>query len=150
MVQFPSVGLHDRELKLKRLVLRVRITGNATASSVVHLPEFAEDVKLQTSGVNDIDDVDSTVSISGVTNATNAKFGILVKKSAIGQDIERLIKGEALLDVAGTASAYAVTAEETNGVSDNGHLVFSVTGTGLDLAAPENADVYLQLYVLCK
>lgn len=150
MYQFPSVGLNDRSLKLKELVIRVRITGDAIAADVVHLPEFSEDVKLQTAGKNDIDDVDASISITGITNATNAKFGLLVKKEALGLSVERLIKGEVLLDVAGTATAYAITPEENNGASDNGHLICSVTGTGLDLAGPENCDIFLKLTVLLK
>lgn len=141
----------DHQLKHKKLVFEVSITGNATPASKSHKTDLPGVAILRTEGkVAEADAVESvTFTTADDDNSGDSVFGLLLKGSELGS-IAKVLKISVSESSTALATALAVTKHGTGGLTSGGNIAFSIAGTGLNLAS-ESPKICVEIdYVLSK
>ena len=156
-----SERILDRVSKLRTVVMRIKITGNATPADKVHRPDLGEEVvvlrsKGKTTDADAIEDLSAVFTTAA--DAANSVFGMILRKELTEDqfdgfgEIERVVDATAV-DLAGNATSLTLLLLDgtgvTRGLTDDGNMAIQITGTGLNLTN-ENADIQLTVRYLLK
>lgn len=140
--------LQDREQKMRRFAMRVRIEGNATPANKVHRNEMPAVAVLRSQGKTaDADAVeDLSASFTAPADATGI-FGIIAKASQLGE-IDRIVEISAVsLD----GSTNAVTALSCGGaqagLSPAGNVAIEIDSSANLASADLDILVVLEYYL---
>lgn len=130
--------LNDYYLKQKRFVAEFSITFNATPADKVHsVPEAHGVMLLRTEGkTSEVDAIETVSFTTAADNSTgNSVFGVMVRGGDSGLGSVNKVLKISVSEKTSLASALAVTAHGTNGLTTGGNVAFSIAGTGLDLSS---------------
>lgn len=147
-----NVQHEDQKLKMRKLVFRAQITGNATPASKVHAGDLEGDVALlRSQGISSAADALEAVSWTTADDGpTNSVFGILLDGSKMDEGSQGIeaVYACSVSDRAGSAGSLAASGPSAGSVASmltaGGNIAIEIAGTGLDLEA-ENADIIIEI-----
>ena len=114
----------DRQLKVQRLVIPLKVVHNATPASVSLQNDEPSVLFLQSQGVNQIDASDAAQFANTSPSDASGQLNLLVN---VGESVAKVMRCALRGRFSGTDYAAHLDTGSTQGVSSNGNIMLSVS-----------------------